>query len=50
MLAKGLDAFTAACAAVWLHAAAGTRAATERGADGMIARDVIEELPLVLAG
>ena len=50
MLAKGLDAFTAACAAVWLHATAGTHAAAERGADGMIARDVIEELPLVLAG
>jgi ADP-dependent NAD(P)H-hydrate dehydratase / NAD(P)H-hydrate epimerase len=50
MLAKGLDAFTAACAAVWLHATAGTYAAAERGADGMIARDVIEELPLVLAG
>jgi NAD(P)H-hydrate epimerase len=49
MLAKGLDPFTAACAAVWLHAAAGSRAAGRRGADGMIARDVIEELPGVLA-
>jgi ADP-dependent NAD(P)H-hydrate dehydratase / NAD(P)H-hydrate epimerase len=50
MLAKGIDPFTAACAAVWLHGAAGARAAERRGVDGMIARDVIEELPGVLAG
>jgi NAD(P)H-hydrate epimerase len=45
MLAKGLDPFAAACAAVWLHAAAGRRAATQRGSDWVIARDVIEALP-----
>jgi NAD(P)H-hydrate epimerase len=50
MLAKGLEPFTAACAAVWLHSEAGARAARERGPDGMIARDVIEELPYALAG
>jgi ADP-dependent NAD(P)H-hydrate dehydratase / NAD(P)H-hydrate epimerase len=50
MLAKGLDPFTAACAAVWLHGRAGALAAAERGADGMIARDVIEALPHALAG
>ncbi len=50
MLAKGLHPFTAACAAVWLHSRAGILAARRRGADGMIAGDVIEELPHVLAG
>jgi len=45
MLAKGLDPFTAAAAAVWLHAAAGRRAARERGPGGVIARDVIDALP-----
>jgi hydroxyethylthiazole kinase-like uncharacterized protein yjeF len=50
MLAKGLDPFTAACAAVWLHSDAGARAAVERGSDGMIARDVIEALPDALCG
>jgi hydroxyethylthiazole kinase-like uncharacterized protein yjeF len=50
VLSKGLDAFTGACAAVWLHAAAGVLAAAARGADGLIARDVIEELPRALAG
>jgi NAD(P)H-hydrate epimerase len=49
LLAKGLDAFAAACAAVWLHAAAGRRAATLRGPDSVIARDVIEALPRELA-
>jgi NAD(P)H-hydrate repair Nnr-like enzyme with NAD(P)H-hydrate dehydratase domain len=49
MLAKELEPFTATCAAVWLHSAAGARAAAQRGADGMIARDVIEELPRALA-
>jgi hydroxyethylthiazole kinase-like uncharacterized protein yjeF len=45
MLAKGLDAFDAACAAVHLHTAAGRRAAGLRGADSAIARDVIDALP-----
>lgn len=45
MLAKGLDPFAAACAAVRLHAGAGRRAAAARGAEGVIARDVIEALP-----
>ena len=50
MLAKGLDAFTAACAAVWVHTEAGSLAAGERGADGMIARDVIDALPAARCG
>ena len=49
MLAKDVDPFTAACAGVHLHAGAGRRAADRRGADGVIARDVIEALPLARA-
>jgi NAD(P)H-hydrate epimerase len=44
-LAKGMDAFHAACAAVFVHAAAGRRAAAEIGAEGVIASDVIAALP-----
>ncbi len=45
MLARGIEPFTAACAAVRLHARAGVRAAAELGVDGVIARDVIAALP-----
>jgi NAD(P)H-hydrate epimerase len=46
MLAKELDPFTAACAAVYLHARAGRLAAERVGsAEGVIASDVIEALP-----
>lgn len=45
LLAKGLPAFPAACAGVHLHAAAGAHAASRLGAEGVIARDVIEALP-----
>lgn len=45
MLARGLDPFLAACAAVRLHARAGIAAAERRGAEGVIARDVIAALP-----
>jgi NAD(P)H-hydrate epimerase len=44
-LAKGMDAFHAACAAVFVHAAAGRRAAAEIGSEGVIASDVIAALP-----
>jgi len=50
MLAKGLEPFAAACAAVAVHAEAGRRAAAEHGADGVIASDVIAALPGALAG
>lgn len=46
MLAKGLEPFEAACAAVRLHALAGKYAARDRG-EGLIASDVIEALPAV---
>jgi NAD(P)H-hydrate epimerase len=49
LLAKAIDPFTAACAAVRLHALAGRRAADRLGADGVIASDVIEAIPLALA-
>jgi ADP-dependent NAD(P)H-hydrate dehydratase / NAD(P)H-hydrate epimerase len=45
VLARGLDPFSATCAAARLHARAGIHAAGEKGVDGVIARDVIEALP-----
>jgi len=47
MLAKELDPFTAACAAVRLHALAAIRAAATHGVEGVIASDVIAELGAV---
>jgi ADP-dependent NAD(P)H-hydrate dehydratase / NAD(P)H-hydrate epimerase len=46
-LAQGLAPFEAACAGVRLHLEAGRRAAAERVAERVIARDVIEQLALV---
>jgi NAD(P)H-hydrate epimerase len=41
--------FDAACAAVFAHAEAGRRAAAARGGpDGVIASDVVDELPHTL--
>jgi NAD(P)H-hydrate epimerase len=48
MLAKGLDPFTAACAAVFVHAEAGRLAAQPAGPAGVIASDVIAALPRAL--
>ncbi|MEA2298210.1 MAG: ADP-dependent NAD(P)H-hydrate dehydratase / NAD(P)H-hydrate epimerase [Solirubrobacteraceae bacterium] len=45
MLAKGIEPFAAACAAVMLHLLAGRRAAETHGAEGVIASDVIAALP-----
>jgi hydroxyethylthiazole kinase-like uncharacterized protein yjeF len=48
LLGQGLDAFTAAAAAVRLHAQAGREAARRQGsAEGVIASDVISALPAV---
>ena len=44
VLARRVEPFAAACAAVRLHALAGARAAAQRGVDAVIARDVIEAL------
>jgi hydroxyethylthiazole kinase-like uncharacterized protein yjeF len=48
-LAKGMEPFDAACAGVHLHAEAGRLAAAEIGPEGVIAGDVIELLPRILA-
>jgi NAD(P)H-hydrate epimerase len=48
-LAKGMDPFHAACAAVLVHARAGRLAAAAHGPEGVIAGDVIEALPRALA-
>jgi NAD(P)H-hydrate epimerase len=51
LLAKEMDPFVAACAAVRLHALAGKLAAERlRGPDGVVASDVIAALPLALGG
>jgi hydroxyethylthiazole kinase-like uncharacterized protein yjeF len=47
-LAKRMDPFHAACAGVWVHLAAGRLAAQEIGVEGVIAGDVIEQLPRAL--
>jgi NAD(P)H-hydrate epimerase len=47
VLARDVEPFAAACAAVRLHALAGIQAAGEHGVDSVIARDVIEALPAV---
>jgi hydroxyethylthiazole kinase-like uncharacterized protein yjeF len=48
-LARGMEPFDAACAAVFVHAAAGRLAARRIGPEGVIASDVIQLLPAVLA-
>jgi NAD(P)H-hydrate epimerase len=45
LLARGIEPLLAAAAAVRLHARAGARAAERLGVDGVIASDVIDELP-----
>ncbi|HET8978514.1 MAG TPA: NAD(P)H-hydrate dehydratase [Solirubrobacteraceae bacterium] len=49
-LSKGMDPFAAACAGVFVHAAAGRLAADTIATEGVIARDVIELLPRARAG
>ena len=48
-LAKRMDPFHAACAAVLVHARAGVLSAREIGSEGVIASDVIAALPRALA-
>jgi len=50
LIARGMDAFEAACAAVLAHARAGRVAADRHGADSVIATDVIAALPEGLRG
>ena len=49
LLAQGIDPFDAACAAAWLHGAAGDVAALRRTQAGMKAGDVAEALPSAFA-
>jgi len=49
LLARGMDPFAAACAGVFVHAEAGRRAAVVLdGPDGVIASDVVDQLPHAL--
>ncbi|MGH7802985.1 MAG: ADP-dependent NAD(P)H-hydrate dehydratase, partial [Candidatus Binatia bacterium] len=49
LLGQGIGAFDAACAAVFWHGLAADRIALRRGAAGLLATDVVEELPAALA-
>jgi NAD(P)H-hydrate epimerase len=44
-LARGLDAFDAACAAAWLHGTAGDFVREIKGEESLEASDVVEALP-----
>jgi NAD(P)H-hydrate epimerase len=46
---NGVDPFAAACAAVYLHGAAGDYAAAQRSQTGLLASDVLDALPHLLA-
>jgi hydroxyethylthiazole kinase-like uncharacterized protein yjeF len=48
LLAQGMPSWEAACAATYLHGAAGDLAAARMGQAGMISGDVIEEIPYAL--
>ncbi|MCI4354659.1 MAG: NAD(P)H-hydrate dehydratase [Thermoplasmata archaeon] len=48
LLARGADAWSAACAAVYLHGLAGDRAAARIGVEGLLAGDLCEALPETL--
>lgn len=45
LLAQGVPSWEAACAAIYLHGAAGDLAAAKMGQAGLMAGDVIEEIP-----
>ncbi|HET7225997.1 MAG TPA: NAD(P)H-hydrate dehydratase [Candidatus Eisenbacteria bacterium] len=48
LIGQGLSPYDSARAGVYVHGLAGDRAAAARGAIGLQARDVVEELPLAL--
>ncbi len=47
LLAQGLPAYDAACAAVFMHGRSADRAAARLSEPGLIARDVVDEMPYV---
>jgi NAD(P)H-hydrate epimerase len=49
LLAQGLDAFDAACLGAFAHGLAGDRVALRQGEVGLLARDLLDELPPALA-
>ncbi len=49
LLGQGLDAFEAAALAVHVHGLAGDRAAARLGEPGLLATDLLDELPFALA-
>ena len=49
LLARRLPAWDAARLAVYVHGDAGDRAAARIGMEGLIASDVLEEVPLALS-
>jgi NAD(P)H-hydrate epimerase len=46
LCAQGMEPFDAACAGAYLHGRAGDLAAAERGEAGLLARDLVEKLPV----
>ncbi len=48
LLAQGVEPFAAACAGSWLHGQAGLRCAATMGTAGVVASDLLPELPQVL--
>jgi ADP-dependent NAD(P)H-hydrate dehydratase / NAD(P)H-hydrate epimerase len=48
LLAQGVPSWEAACAATYLHGAAGDLAAGQQGLAGMIAGDLIEQIPYAI--
>jgi NAD(P)H-hydrate epimerase len=48
LLAQGVAPWEASCAATYLHGLAGDLAAAEKGHAGLIAGDVIEQIPYAL--
>ncbi|MEY8427007.1 NAD(P)H-hydrate dehydratase [Lachnospiraceae bacterium 46-15] len=48
LLAQGMETFAAAKLAVWIHGAAGELAAERLGKRGMLAGDILQEIPTVL--
>jgi NAD(P)H-hydrate epimerase len=48
LLAQGLDPFRAACVGAWLHGAAGLRCAEAMGNTGVLASDLLPQLPSLM--
>ncbi len=49
LVAQGLEAFDAACLGAFAHGLAGDRVALRQGEAGLLAHDLVEELPATLA-